>query len=162
MKTLMCLFAISLLCGCVYEVPLVEKAVIPVDPVLTGTWQEIPDEGDLADPDARMVVLAFSTNEYIVVCSPAEDAAFYRAYLVQVDDFHLMQLEGLGIDPSESKNYIVCRYSVKDGVLTFKTLNEAVISDEIKDSAALREALLVNRDNPDLFDSPDRYRKLED
>ncbi len=33
---------------------------------------------------------------------------------------------------------------------------------EIKDSAALREALLANRDNPDLFDSPDRYRKLED
>lgn len=162
MKKGMCLFVILLLCGCIYEVPVVEEAVIPVDPALTGTWQEIPDEGKLADSADRMVVLAFSANEYIVAFSPTDDAIYYRAYLIKVDDLMLVQLKMLELAGDKKKSYLVCRYAVQDGILTVETLNADVVSDDIKDSAALRETLLANRDNPDLFKEQSRYRKLED
>jgi len=162
MKTMMSLVAILLLCSCVYEVTLVEQAVIPVDPALTGIWQETTEEGTAEDPDDRMVLLPFSKTEYVAILSPGHDALYFRAYPICVEGLELLQLEWIQANPDGHERYLVCRYAVQDGVLTVETLNDDVISDDIKDSAALREALLANRDNPDLFDSPDRYRKLED
>jgi len=162
MKTMMSLVAVLLLCSCVYEAPLVEEAVIPVDPQLTGVWKELAEEGKAEDPDDRMVILPFSKTEYVVIRPPGHDALYFRAYPIRVEGLELLQLEWLQADPDGDERYQVCRYAVQDGVLTVKTLNEDVISDEIKDSAALREALLASRDNPDLFEEPDRYRKLED
>jgi hypothetical protein len=49
-----------------------------------------------------------------------------------------------------------------DGILTIEVLNSDSVSDDIKDAAALREALLANRDNPELFEEQGRYRRIED
>lgn len=162
MKRLIALLSILLLCGCVYEVPLIEEATLPVDSAVNGSWQKIPEEGKSTDPDDRMVILPFSAKEYMVAVSPSDDAMYYRAYRIQVGDLHLMQLEILTLEPTDPDRYVVCRYALKNDVLMVETLNEKVVSDDIKDSSVLREALLANRDNPDLFKEEGRYRRIEE
>ncbi|MBL7017145.1 MAG: hypothetical protein ISR84_06265 [Kiritimatiellales bacterium] len=151
-----------LLCGCVYDGPLVEDAVVPVDPALTGLWQEIPKEGEAEDPDEKLLILPFSKTEYVAVVSPGDGGLYFRAYPVHLEGMELIQLEWLGVDKDEDEPYHVCRYSLKDGVLTVEMLNDDVISSDLKDAAALREALLANLRNPDLFQSQGCYRRLND
>ncbi|MBC8207378.1 MAG: hypothetical protein ISR85_03605 [Kiritimatiellales bacterium] len=64
--------------------------------------------------------------------------------------------------PDEGDDCEICRYSLEEGILTVKTLSREVVSPKIKDSAVLRETLLANRDNPDLFEKPNRYRRFKD
>jgi len=154
------LFAL-LLCSCVYEVPLDEEAAIPLDPALTGLWQEIPAEGKPEDPDDRLVILPFSKTEYVAVVSPDDGGLYFRAYPVHLGGMELIQLEWLGVDKEEDEPYHVCRYSLKDEILTVEVLNEDVISSDLKDAVALRKALLENCRNLDLFGKPGRYRRLE-
>jgi len=161
-KTVRSFAILLLICGCKYEVPLVEEAVIPVDSALTGIWQKIQEEGKAEDVDEQMVILPFSKTEYVAVLSPGDGGLYFRAYPIRVGDMALIQLKWLGAGPEENdETYQVCRYSLQNGVLTVEMLNEDVISDEIKDSAALREALQGSRDNPELFEKPDCYRKLD-
>lgn len=161
MRLLLVLLAGLLVCGCIYDVPLVEKAELPVDAALTGIWQEIPAEGKPEDPDDRMVILPFSDTEYIAVIGPGEDALYFRAYPIRLDGMELVQLKWLN-GGEDAEPYTVCRYSLKDGILTVEYLNKDVVDPKIKDSSALRDALLANRENSKLFGDPGRYRKLED
>ena len=161
MRSLIVCLACLLICGCVYDAPLVEDAVVPVNPALTGLWQEIPAEGKPEDPDERLVILPFSKTEYVAVVSPDDGGLYFRAYPVHLGGMELIQLEWLGVDKEEDEPYHVCRYSLKDEILTVEVLNEDVISSDLEDAAALREALLENCRNPDLFEEPDRYRRLE-
>ena len=150
MKTIPGLVLILLLCGCIYETPLIVEAVIPVNQSLTGLWQEIPKDGKAEDPDDRLVILPFSATEYIAVLSPGNDALYFRAYPVRLKDMELIQLEWLGVDKEKNEPYLVCRQTLADGVLTIETLNGELVSPEIKDPASLRKALLENRSNPEL------------
>lgn len=160
---ILCLLAGLMLCSCVYDVPLVAEAVVPVDSAVTGTWQLVPEEGKAEEPDGRIVVLPFSATEYVVICSPGEkDQMIFRAYPVRIDDLQLIQLEWLNDSPELKNRYHVCRYILDGGMLTVKTLNDKIVGSGITDSKALRETLLANRDNPDLFQNPQRYRKIED
>jgi hypothetical protein len=160
-KKFLQLLPVLLLCSCVYEVPLVENATVPVDSALTGTWQGIPKKGEAEDPSGKMIILPFSKTEYVVICSPdEEDRMIFRAYPVQTDGFNLVQLEWLQADQGR---YHICRYELsEDGTLTVETLSPKLVDKEINDSKTLRETLLANRDNPNLFSNPLRYRKLSD
>ncbi len=160
-SVVVCGTALLLLCGCIYEVPLAEKAEVAVDPALTGLWQMIPDEGQPEDPNDRLMVLPFSRTEYAAVASPGADALYFRAYPVRLEGLELVQLECLQIDPGKER-YHVCRYAIEGGILTVQTLNPAVVGAKTVDSAALRAALLANRSDPDLFEKPYRYRRLKD
>ena len=157
-----CLLAGLTLCGCIYDVPLVEKATIPVDPALTGMWQFIPEGGEEVDPDEKMQVLPFSANEYVVIYPSEKDDMHFRAYPIQLDDLLLVQLEWLEAASKMEDRYHVCRYTLDDGILTVETLNNSVVESGITDSKALCETLLANRDNPDLFEDSGRYRKLKE
>lgn len=160
MKRLASLLIGLFLCGCVYEVPLVEEAVVLIDPELTGTWQLIPDEGEPEDPTAQLVILPFSQTEYAVICSPAQnDRTVFRAYPAHVNGMELVQLEWLQAEAGQ-KRYHVCRYTLLEGRLTVQTLNNDLVSDLITDSAALREALIENCRDPKIFSTPMVYRKM--
>ncbi len=162
MRSLTVLLSILLLGGCIYDVPLVEKAEVPVDPALTGIWQMIPDEGTLEDPDDRLVILPFSKTEYVAISGQSDAALYFRAYPVRLDGMELIQLEWLQVEPGGDERYHVCRYTLENGVLTVETLNDDVVGRRITDSKALCKTLLVNRDDPELFEDAARYQKLED
>jgi len=165
------LLVISVLCGCVYEVPLAEEAAVPIDPALTGTWQKIPPEGEEVDPDESVAVLPFSKTEYVVVCTPSRNdvvlfvpgmhEAVFRAYPIEVRNHKLIQLEWLQPHANGGARYQVCRYTLNDGVLTVETLNRDLVSPEMADSKELRNAVLENQDNPELFVDPVCYRRFE-
>ncbi len=159
MKTGVSLLVVTVLCGCVYDVPLVEKAAVAVDPALIGTWQLVPDDGKPENPTDRMTILPFDANEYAVICSPQKDLMVFRAYPVQLDGREFVQLEWLQAGPEQNR-YHVCRYALQSGALTVETLNEKVVGPEIDRSDALRKTFLANRDNPDLFCDPQQYRKV--
>lgn len=161
MKKVLCSFCLLIICACVYEVPLVDESVIPIDPSLSGTWQLIPPAGEDEEPDGRMIILPFSATEYAVICSPGEkDQMAFRAYPVQVGDMQLIQLEWLQNDPENDARFHVCRYSIKDGILAVQMLNQKIVRPEITDSAALCETLMANGENPALFGERVSYRKL--
>lgn len=160
MKRISALLSILLLCGCVYEVPLVEEPVVLIDPELTGTWQLIPNEGEPEDPTAQLVILPFSQTEYVVVCSPSKnDRVVFRGYPAHVKGMELVQLEWLQAEPGQ-KRYHVCHYTLQDGRLLVQTLNNDLVSDLITDSETLREAFVENCRNPKVFSTPMVYRKM--
>jgi hypothetical protein len=161
MRALFVLLAGLLICGCIYDVPLAEKAEIPVDSALKGLWQMIPDEGEPEDPDDRLLILLLSDTEYIAVVDPSEDALYFRAWSVRVGESEVIQLKWLNRGDGGSE-YTVSRYVLKDGVLTVDYLNEDLVGSKIKDSAALRVAFAENLDNPELFELFGRFRRLKD
>lgn len=65
-------------------------------------------------------------------------------------------------DKKDASPYYVCRFSYTNDILTVEYLNQDVVDSDIKDSAPLRDAVLANRSNPDLFGDPGRFRKLDD
>ena len=162
MKTVGSLLAILMCCGCVYDEPLVEEAVVSIDPALVGLWQKIPDEGKAEDLDSRLVILPFSKTEYIAVLSPGDQALYFRAYPIRFEDMELLQLEWLGAGSEADGRYHVCRYTLEAGVFRVETLSHDVVDARIKDADSLRKALVENLANPCLFDAPDCYQRLEE
>lgn len=161
MRLLAVLLSGLLVCGCIYDVPLTKEAVVPVDPALKGVWQLIPDEGESEDPDDRVMILPFSKTEYLAVVGADDDALYFRAYPICVSGMELLQLEWLRAGEDDHP-YMVCRYTLKGGILTVGYLNNDLVSPDSKKSAALQEAVLANRSNPDLFEDSARYRRLKD
>lgn len=147
-----------LLCSCVYDAPFEEKATIAVDPALTGTWGKLPAKGENIDEEDRLVIVPFNATEYVVVESPAKEALYFRAYSIQIEHEQYVQMEWLGMKENQ---YHLSRYSIEGDVLTVSLLNRDVVSADLKDSAALRAALLAHRADPDLFTDTSTYRKIQ-
>ncbi|MBM4152876.1 MAG: hypothetical protein FJ220_05065 [Kiritimatiellaceae bacterium] len=141
-------------CACVYDAPLVQEAILPIDPALEGTWYELIKDSRDIDPDEKIVITRFSATEQVVILSSRE---ILRAYPIQIQDLNLMQLEWL--TPKE-KRFNVVRYAIQDGILTVEQLNLNIASNQIPDSVTLREALAVNRTNSDLFRKLGSYRQV--
>lgn len=153
----LCLLATCLVSACVYDAPFVEEAALPIDLNLVGTWQEMVATGKAEDPKARLVVLPFSRNEYMVVSAPGDDAAYFRAFPVLIGDDQFVQIEWLG---AQDGRFQLCRTGLSDGVLSVETLNDQFVSARLKDSASLRQALLANRSESALFIDKVCYRRL--
>lgn len=155
------LFAGLLLCGCVYEVPLVDEAVVLIDPEVTGTWQMIPQEGEPEDPTAQLVILPFSRTEYVVIGAPAKkDRLVFRGYPGHINGLEIVQLEWLQAGPEQNR-YHVCRYTIsEDGRLAVQMLSTDVVSDLITDPDELRKILVEQCRNPKMFSEPQIYRRM--
>lgn len=142
--------------GCVYDAPFVEEAVLPVDQALVGVWEEIPEAGQVPDPDEHLVILPFNAHEYVAVIS---NELYFRAYPVCIGAEQFVQVEWLG---AQEDRYQLCKYTLQDGILTVETVNDEVVGSEIKTSEALRSALIANRARPELFTDPVCYQRSKD
>lgn len=159
----LCGAVLLVICGCIYEVPLVEKAEIPVDPALVGTWQLIPPAGEEEEPEEKMTIRPLSSTEYEAICSPGNrDQMTFRAYSIGIGDMKLIQLEWLDAGSGENERFHVCRSSISDGILAVEMLNPEIVEPSSTDPTVLREMLLENGGNRELFGSSLRYRKLYD
>jgi len=159
--------ALLLSAGCQYDSPLTEEHSLPIDPALLGVWEEISDDGDPLEGMDRMVILKFSATEYLVHYPVKSDGEYYRAYPFNLGGVEGVQLEFLGsgsgpIEEGEEDVYIVASYSLGNGELEIKILNEKLVDDELSGSAAIREAFLKNKDAEDLFTDPGKFRRVED
>lgn len=159
-----------LLAGCLYESPLIKEHSLAIDTSSLGLWQLIPDEGEEADPEEKMMILRYSDTEYMVHYPISGNEVFYyRAYPIKIGNRSYIQIEVIGsedgpIDPQESDSkeiYHVVSYTLEAGVLTITTLNSNLIDEDLKDSAALMKAFIENQDNKELFNDPGKFRKVE-
>lgn len=153
--------------GCVHQAPLTTEHTIPLDTQLVGLWEKIPAEAK-GDPDEdRMVVLAWSDTEYLAQHPLGDKGEFFRAYLVEIGGRILLQAQSLGNAagrqfPPDKGAFPVLTYEIVEGILIISSLNPDVVDEKITDSAALREAILKNKDRQDLFYPPSHFRRVQD
>jgi len=164
MKWAIPLSAFTALCGCVYKVPLVEEALLPIDPAAVGVWTTVRDEADAAAKPEKLVVLPFSGNEYMIIYPAGKDEMYFRAYPVEVSGMKLIQLRWIGQRQSplggKEKPYQLCSYDITDGLLTIRVLNAELLNREAETPEALQRSLVENRSAPGLLQDPGRFRKV--
>ena len=149
------------LSACEYEVPVVEKHVVDIDPSVLGNWNRIV-EGDQSSD--YMLVLPLSETEYLIKYQTKGNAAVYfRGYPVKLAQRIAVQVEMIGSDkgPIDSvKRYQLFAYGVKGKILTVSIMNTDLIDRTITNSGHLRKEVLRHRDNKDLFVHQEFYHKL--
>jgi hypothetical protein len=151
--------------GCEYQAPLTEEHKIPVDPVVLGLWESVPDGGGSSDTNReRMIVLKYSETEYLVHYPTGKDGQYFRGYPMKIAGAPCVQVQLIGAATGdvkkEDRKYHVVSYTLSNGELTLMTLNTAVVDKTLKDSAALRRAFEKNKKNKELFVNPGKFRKV--
>jgi hypothetical protein len=161
--TAVCIIAMLMIMGCVYQAPLTENHTIPVDPAVLGLWEQISDDNDPSPPES-MLILRYSATEYLVEYPTAKDAMVYRCYPIRIGDVSAVQIQVIGTAEGdvaqEESRYHVVSYSMVNGELVIKTLNTDLVSKDLHDSAALSQAFLKNKGGGDLFRYPGRFKKV--
>jgi hypothetical protein len=164
MKFVILLSALTALCGCVYEVPLVEEALLPIDPAAVGVWTTVRDEAEGAAQAEKLVVLPFSGNEYMIIYPAGKDEMYFRAYPVEVSGMKLIQLRWIGQRQSplggKEKPYQLCSYDITDDLLTIRVLNAELLDREAETPEKLQRSLFENKSAPGLLQEPGRFRKV--
>jgi hypothetical protein len=151
-----------LLAGCDYQVPLVEKPELPLDPALIGQWKRT-DNGQTF----RLAFLPLEKNEYLVFYQGRKGSLFARACLCRTaGGLTLLQGTMLGVaqegrdDVNLFKNtYLFAAYTIQDDTLSFRFLDLQTIQDGIDSTAALAAAIEADKDNPELFQPPMLFTK---
>lgn len=172
--------AVFLFSGCIYEAPLVAENKLPIDAAILGLWEPVPEEGkepekggdnplkkilEKSPEDSRLLILKFSEKEYMISES---NNIHYRAYPIELGGKRFVQLQVIGTNggPMDWKDekprpFLVCFFELKNGELALRTMNEDLVSGDLKTTAALQKAFLKNKDNPELFDKPTIYRQVK-
>ncbi len=158
--------SVLFLTGCVYDSPLTREHTIPIDPAALGLWEQIPADGEKADPDANMVVMKFSDTEYSIHYPTGENGIYWRGYAIKIGEVSCIQLQAIGTEkgpvPAKEKElFNVASYQIIDGILVIKTLNTNLIGKKLKGSEALRKAFLDHKDSKDLFTNPGHFKKTQ-
>ena len=183
MKPVILISAALLLSGCIYEAPLVAENKLPIDAAIIGLWEPLPQEEKEPENDGdnplkkilehspaetRLLILKFSETEYLISNPVAEHSIHYRAYPIELGGKRCVQLQVIGTNEGSAdwendtpRPFLVCSHETKDGNLIVSNLNEELVGDELKTTAALQEAFLKNKDNPQLFGEPTIYRKVK-
>ena len=113
-----------------------------------------------------MMILKFSSTEYIIHYPVRENAMYFRAYPIKVGGVSCVQLQAIGSnegppDQGEKGLYHVASYQLSDAKLEIKLLNEKLVDDELKKSADLPRAFLKHKENKNLFVNPVKFRRIK-
>ena len=164
MKTLLAsVVSVFLLSSCVFEMPFAAQAEIPITQALLGRWESIPDSTD-SKPD-RLLVLQHSENEYVVAYPLGDKTMVFRAFPVKLEGAEYVQLQLIGtVDgPVEAKDrkYHLLKLKLDGEQLSIQTIKPDVIGKGHKSTAELLAAFKTHKDDADLFDEPETFRRLK-
>ena len=130
------------LCGCVYDVPITEKATRKVDAQFLGNWTS-------QDGKVKMKVSQYDDNNYVVIY----DGELYHAWSSDVEGSPFFSVKNL--DTTDAGSYGKFYYSVwklaADGSLHARGVNDKIVPDATKYSTSVRNLLEANLQNPDLL-----------
>jgi hypothetical protein len=133
-----------LLSGCVYQVPLTSQPTRPVDDRLLGSW---------SGGTNKLKIVKLDAHNYIA----SSDGDLYRVYHSDVADTPLVTVQVL-----DQPNPQYCYYSWKisdDGKLHIRMINDKIIPDDVKSSAAAQKLVRKNLQNPELFGDDSQFTK---
>jgi len=158
---LSCLFVLG---ACEYNAPLTTEHSIPIDHTILGAWKITSI--NIKEDEALVRIFKFSDTEYAIHYQEDGGNLYFRAYPINIGEVPAVQLELIGngggqIASDENDRYHVASYKLVDDLLMISLLNSELISDELPDSTSLREAFIQNKDNPDLFNDPGIFRRIE-
>ena len=151
--------------GCNYESPLVVESSVPVDPVLLGTWETIPDATKPSEDKYEALILKFSQTEYSIQYPRQEkDSLYFRSYPIKVGGKTYLQIQLIGSEAGPVKEvdrkYDVLSYTIFGDVLEISTLNTKIVDKAIIGTKELLKAFQGNQDNPELFVKAVKFRKV--
>ena len=161
--------AVLLITGCIYDYPLTTEHNIPINPELLGFWEAIPVEGGYPSRDNGIIIMKFSDTEYLIHSARGSllngTWYYYRGYHVKIGNFSCVQLQIIGTEfgPShkDAKDlFHIAFYTLENGNLEIKMLNTNVVSEYLYSSEALRESILENQENKDLFKSERKFKRV--
>lgn len=165
MKKLILVFllGIPLLAACVFDVPFTTDHAISIDQTILGAWESVPAEND--DP-VQTRIFRYSETEYVVHYLEDDWDIYFRAYPINIGGVSAIQLEVLGdkdevVEKDAAERYMIATYRLLDNKLEVRTLNSDLVSPDIKDSGLLRAAFLKHKDNPELFNDPGLFKRVE-
>jgi len=161
---LMSFLSVFFLVACEYDAPLTPDHSIPIDLAVLGCWKIVPGENENDTTEIR--IFPFSETEYSIHYSEDNDDLYFRAYAVNVGGIPAIQLEVIGTDeqatdPDDDDRYQVVAYKLVNGFLEIRTLNSDLVDAELPDSESLRAAFIEHKDNPELFNDPGKFRRIE-
>ncbi len=152
---IVCIF----LFGCNYESPVPSENDIPIKKELLGLWQFDPEF-----ENAQLRISANGETEYLLT-SPVDGDSFQaRAYHVNIGGIDAVQLQFLGTEdaPLEENQYNLAVFEKQDNGIIVKFLNDYVINTSITSGEELKENILAQKDNKELFHIPVlRLTKIE-
>ena len=168
MKSLLAaVIPLLLLNSCVFESPFETSAKIPTDEKLLGRWEEVPDKPDAQSdtkPD-RMLVLQHSANEYVVEYPVGAKAMFFRAFAVQLEGKPYIQIQLLGTAEGpakpEDRKYHLLKVAVDGDKVEMRTLDAAVLGKNPGDTAGMKAAFALHKDDPNLFGEVVKFRRVK-
>lgn len=143
------LVALSLagLTGCEYDLPLTPQPTRDVDPRLVGDWRST-DGKDL------MKVRRLDDTRYVV----SYNNDLWSGWHSDVADVALVSL--LHLDPANRKHSFLEWTLAADGRrLRLRVVSSKVVSKDLRDSAALREAVRRHHGHPEFYVHEENYTR---
>ena len=150
--------------ACDFDFPLSTENTTPIDELGLGLWLELNEE-ETMDKPTFLNIMQFSDKEYLVHYYQGESSFFFRAYLIKVSDRIMLQTQVIGTEDgpvatSEEALFTVISYTIDGDELTFTQLNTELIDTEISSSAALWDAFIKQKDNPELFTHLSSFKRI--
>jgi hypothetical protein len=154
--------SLLLLNSCVFESPFETQAKIPVNPALLGRWESVP--GGDGQASERMLVLQHSPNEYAVEYPVGEKAMFFRAFAVELAGGSFIQIQLIGtaegpVKPEDRKFHLL-KVSATADAMEMRTIDPDVLGKDHGDPAQMKAAFNEHKDDPKLFEDPEKFRKI--
>jgi hypothetical protein len=129
------------LCGCVYDSPITAKPTRKADAGFLGNWTS-------QDGKVKMKVGKYDEDNYVLIY----DGQLYHAWASDVEGMPFFSVQSL--DSTEDGAYKFTYSSWKladDGTLHGRIVNDKIVPDDTKGSAAVQKLLKANLKNPDLL-----------
>ncbi len=148
------------------EVPMAPVRDAVFDAKLIGKWKQIDTKDD---ETSHMVILNFNDREYFVRFklmekkdwSVSAEVYLCRAYTIMVDGVAFFNVQYISSNEKDKRPFMFFRYSIsKDGILTWRWINNNLIKTKIKASKELYVFIKKNMNNEKLYGKPLKFKKL--
>jgi hypothetical protein len=153
--------AAIVLTACDFTVSLSEKPEMRIDENATGLWQRTKPDGDTES----LLILPLDEYEYFISWPEGAKTELYaRAHLFELTGMTLVQLQWFGNSdgdiPDDDRNYQYADYTIKATTLTIRLLNADIIGRDFHSADELAQAIVAERDNPELYRDALTFRKM--
>ena len=133
--------------ACQYDVPLTPAPTQKVQERLLGNWTS-------ADGKEKLKLRSLDDSIYIVYY----DGDLFRAYHSDIGETPFVTVQDLN-STDRKYAYMIWKLSNDGKNLTLRSVNDKVVSKEIKDSATAVALLTKNASNPELFGEEIEFQK---
>ncbi len=146
--------------GC-YEsrVPMASGSNAALDPRLLGSWVRVT-AGQGAD---SLLFLEFDSHQYYAAYRASGDPlpSHFRVYLVAVGEAPFLNAQDIGQREAKKRTYFFFRYELAgDSLLTLRMVSDRLLKPKPSTSKELTEFLRKNLTDPQLYEQPEKFRRL--